>query len=150
MDSNRSLFRGKAVGSRLSSGVAVGLSSHSCKLCRYCLVAFFISTFVRAIQLALQRIDGCQPLNQMDETIEGTLSELQTTGAEPSDNAQSGSELAFTRSLLALSMVCPTNPYGALAALAGGGTHKATKLTAAETFAFSDSHDRKSGEGPFD
>ena len=53
---------------------------------------------------------------------------------ESASKMESASDLAFTRSLLALSAVCPPNPYGALAS--GATMHQAATFLEPETFTF--------------
>jgi hypothetical protein len=88
-------------------------SSHLGRLADMPLVISFISAFVRGAALLLRKAEGRQPV---DEILEGAEFESHPSMlGQAALEAETTSQLAFTRSLLALSTVCAPNPYGRLA-----------------------------------
>jgi hypothetical protein len=98
--------------------------SHSGRFADMPLVISLISTFIRGTSLLLRKAEGRQSI---DELLKGGEFESHPSMfAQAALESETTSQLAFTRSLLALSTVCAPNPYGRLASEAT--THEPSKF----------------------
>jgi hypothetical protein len=88
-------------------------SSHSDCFADMPLVISFISAFIRGAALLLRKAEGRQPVDEILEDAE--FERRPAVSVQAALEAETTAQLAFTRSLLALSTVCAPNPYGRLA-----------------------------------